>query len=274
MLKTDDGMDQFMFNLSTRTENKIDDNTVFGWFAGAYGSRNQVTHLAEGTITGFGINAGVFGAKRLVQSLVLDYYAGASMGQHRFDLTFDRGFDIDATGDYRYSAYFAGAAISGDAVVGSTTVSPRVGIDVAYTDGADVNITAANEFRSETGTSRIDAMSGARVFAEVQMVEEMQGDASTSDITFTPIVFCDRPIGKTQTECGFGAGVEYARTDAETGSDLILSVSGEQSKSSSSMALGLGYETEILNGQGTSRASFSLNNEMKSVFGYTMNVEF
>ena len=39
LLTTNTGVQQWMFNISTRTEKKLNDDRVFGWFVGAYGSQ-------------------------------------------------------------------------------------------------------------------------------------------------------------------------------------------------------------------------------------------
>ena len=99
-----------------------------------------------------GVNAGIYGANRLHEELFLDYYLGAAAGRHEFDLAFDRSIGtITATGDYRYFAGFAGAALSGELEYGGTTLTPRVGFDYVYTPGAYVDVLAQSGALSEAG---------------------------------------------------------------------------------------------------------------------------
>ena len=81
---------------------------------------------------------------------MLDYYLGAATGRHEFDLAFDRSDStITATGDYRYVARVAGAALSGELEFGETTLTPRIGFDYVYTPSADVDVLAKIEALSE-----------------------------------------------------------------------------------------------------------------------------
>ena len=246
VLETDDGFEQSMFNLSFRTEKLINDEFLRGWFVGAYGARNQVTELAEGEINGMGINGGLYGARKLDRSLTLDYYAGAAFGKHDFSLTFERDFEIDATGDYTYTAYFGGVAVAGDIEVSELQISPRAGLDIAYTEGADVDVTASNLLRSEAGSLRLNSMSGTRLFGEITFMSDQKNkDAHVGDWMITPKVFCDQPLRDSDLDCGYGAQLGYSLTDAKYGGILEILIAGEKSQTSTSASLELGYKIEF-----------------------------
>jgi len=275
LLTTNTGVQQWMFNISTRTEKKLNDDRVFGWFVGAYGSRNQITGLADGTIDGLGVNGGIFGANRLAEALFLDYYLGASAGKHNFDLDFDRGFDINAAGDYRYFAYYGGVAVSGDIERGSMKFSPRVGLDLAYTNGADVNVTASNEYRSETGKARLDAMNGGRLYGEIDFLKELESATSEErTLGFTPLAFCDQAIGETEVHCGYGARINYSEMDLSSGNKLTLSFGVEATKQTTSQSFGLAYEQSIFGGLGRSSTGVTMSQTMKPAVSYNVNVDF
>jgi hypothetical protein len=232
------GIEQLMFDVSIRRERFTSDNHVSGRFIGAYGSSSTVTGLAEGTILGFGLNAGLYGAHRIGRGLYFDYYLGAAAGRHSFDLDFDRvGGGVTATGAYSYRAVFAGAAMSGEAEALGISLVPRAGVNLAWSPGGSGTINAVRGSLLDTGDLTIPAVMGARAFAEVTFDNLLaQGE---SDLSFTPRILCDQAIGDDTGGCGYGASVELSHQSKKTGR---------------THALGL----EMENVGGTSQGSFSL----------------
>ena len=201
-----DGLSQSAINLSYRREQYRGSDSVFGYFAGLYGTHAEVSSLAVGDIRGMGINGGIYGAKRLKDELFVDYYLAAATGRHSFDLDFDRtAGTIVATGDYRYLAGFTGAALSGELDWGESVVTPRVGFDYVYTSGADVDVVADLNGLSQAGSFDLDSVSGGRVFAEVR-TDRLIGDGQ-SNMWVTPRVACYQSLGDLDGNCGVGGSI-------------------------------------------------------------------
>ena len=220
-LETDNGVAQSMINLSYRRERFTDEDSIRGYFVGLYGAQNDVTNLATGEISGAGLNGGVYGADKFQNGLFIDYYLGAAAGQHRFDLDFDRSIGtINASGDYRYFAAFAGAALSGEVKLGKRTVSPRVGLDYAYSPGADVDVISELNGVRQSDSFELGSVSGGRVFVEVRD-EYLINDGDTL-FAFTPRLVCYQSIGGVDGACGFGGAIEL--TSVQDANDLFYSV--------------------------------------------------
>lgn len=225
-LDTETGQTQSAINLSYRREQYSGSDSVFGYFVGLYGTRSDVTRLANGEIGGVGLNGGVYGANRLDSDLFVDYYLGAAAGRHSFDLAFDRSIGaIDATGDYTYLAGFAGAALSGQVELGETTLTPRIGFDYVYTPGADVDVVAELGGLSQAGNLELDAISGGRVFAEIRTDHAIQD--GTANLWINPRVACYQSIGALDGACGFGGSIGIESTEQDNGLTYGFELDGE-----------------------------------------------
>ncbi|WP_371171602.1 DUF7507 domain-containing protein [Aliiroseovarius sp. 2305UL8-7] len=223
---TNQGQTQTAINLSYRREQYRGSDSVFGYFVGLYASQSDVSSRATGEVRGLGVNAGIYGANRLHQELFLDYYLGAATGRHEFDLAFDRSIGtITATGDYRYVAGFAGAALSGELKFGETTLTPRVGFDYVYTPGADVDVLAQIGVLSEAGDLDLDAISGGRIFAEIRTDQLIWND--TANIWFNPRISCYQSLGSLDGVCGFGGSIGVESTDEDSDLTYSLGLNGE-----------------------------------------------
>ena len=241
------GIEQVMFDVSIRRERFASDNHVSGRFIGAYGSNSTVTGLGEGSILGFGLNAGLYGAHRIGGSMYLDYYLGAAGGRHSFDLDFDRvGGGVNATGAYSYGAIFAGAAMSGEAEALGLTLVPRAGVNLAWSPGGSGTIRAVRGALSDAGDLTIPAVMGARVFAELTFDNLLAEGAS--ELSFTPRILCDQAIGEDTGGCGYGASVEVSHETRTTGRSYALGLDVEHVGGSSQGSLSLRYAWPL--GQG------------------------
>lgn len=215
-LDTDQGQAQSMVNLSYRRETLISESRVRGYFLGLYSSQTDVLSTAEGNINGVGINAGVYGADRLRSGLMFDYYLGTALGRHSYALTFDNDLgEIEADGEYAYSAAFAGAALSGDLAWGDKTVTPRAGVDYVYSLGTETDLTARMGSITETGTVDLGTLSGGRVFAELKSTW-MLDDGKTT-LGLTPRIACYESIGGLDGACGLGGTIGLSRPDHSSG---------------------------------------------------------
>jgi uncharacterized repeat protein (TIGR01451 family) len=93
---------QYQLTFNRRWESLGQGDSLFGRYLGRYMTKTTVDTLAGGQIDGFGLNAGVYGARRLVQDVFLDYHLGGVIGNHSYDLDFDGVDPITATGDFTY----------------------------------------------------------------------------------------------------------------------------------------------------------------------------
>lgn len=269
-LETDSGTSQTMLNLSYRRERFTDEDSIRGYFLGAYLSNNDVTGVATGDIDGLGVNGGIYGADRLNSGLFLDYYLGGAVGVHDFELAFDAlSGPITAEGDYTYYAAFAGAALSGDLEFGEKTVTPRVGIDYVYSPSADVDVTALNG-APVSGALELASLSGGRFFAEVGTAWDVQDGEARLGIT--PRIACYQSIHGLDGACGFGGSIELSSIGDETGTVYSVELDAE---------FGDGYDRGALSGSisrtlnlGTVSGSAKLAPEGSMSLGGTYELKF
>jgi len=239
-----DGLQQGMLSASFRRERMTGDSAVFGQFVGGYLSVSTPSTLATGTIRGAGLNAGVYGANKLQEALYLDYYLGAALGQHRFDLDFVRaGGDVNATGNYTYVAAFGGVAISGSTTLGGYDITPRAGLDFAWSPGGDVDVTAARSGIEDRSDLRIASLAGGRAFAELGFDDLLASEDAA--LSLRPRAFCDRPLGGGSMACGYGIGIDYQFNSVTDLSTMTVSFDAERSATRTAVSLGLGYEKPV-----------------------------
>jgi hypothetical protein len=225
--ETDTGLAQGSLHLSYRREGFVDIDAVRGFFVGMYASQSDVDTLATGRIDGIGLNAGIYGAQRLSESLYLDYYLGAATGLHTYDLAFEDPLGaITANGDYLYLAGFAGAAISGELVYGDYTLSPRAGFDFAFSPGGETEVEMALLGVTQSGTLELDAMSGGAVFAELRAERVFDNDNAL--IALTPRVACYRSLGSLDDDCSIGATLALESTGKDNALSYAIKIGGER----------------------------------------------
>jgi uncharacterized repeat protein (TIGR01451 family) len=247
LLRTDRGVDQRMMNISVRRERFVSDDRVSGRFLGAYATRSTITDRADGEILGFGVNAGVYGADLLSQGLYLDYYLGAAAGRHTFDLNFGRvGGVINATGHYSFGALFAGAALSGETKVQGIAVSPRAGVDLAWSPGGKGSLAAARGALSDSESLTIPAVMGGRAFVELRFEDLLS--QSPMALAVTPRLLCDWGMGELSMSCGYGGSIELTSASGSDGTRFGVSLEGSQTKGTSSGTVSFQVERPIGSG--------------------------
>ena len=246
-LHQDSGVDQAMMNLSWRQERFVTDNRVRGRFIGGYASRSTVTGTGEGTILGFGLNGGLTGADRLSNGLYFDYYLGAAAGRHTFDLDFERDLGvINATGYYSYGALFAGSALSGAMKVQNLDLTPRAGIDLAWSPGGTGSITAARGQLEDSDSLTVPEVMGLRGFLELG-IEDLLA-TSHLNLSVTPRVLCDWGLGGVSMGCGYGGTIGLTSEANANGESFGMSLESAHTDQSSSGSISLSYEWPIGNG--------------------------
>jgi outer membrane protein OmpA-like peptidoglycan-associated protein len=244
ILQTDDGIDQSLANLSIRTERFVTDNRVRGRFVGAYLSRSEITGTADGTILGFGLNAGLYGADRLADGMFLDYYLGAAAGRHRFDLDFARaGGAIDATGHYTYGALFAGLALSGETHIQGLAVSPRAGLDLAWSPGGNASLQAARGDLTDSDSLSVPGVMGGRGFLELQFNDLLADSPIT--LSVTPRLLCDWGTGGLSLGCGYGGTIDLTSEADQDGAAFGLTLDGSRVQATTTGRIELRYERPL-----------------------------
>jgi hypothetical protein len=232
-----------------------------GFFVGGYGSKTSMSGSSSGSgsIDGVGITAGLYGAREMSNGLFFDYYAAGGVGSHQFDLTFFApAASINATGDYRYSALYAGMAVSGETVSESVRIRPRVGVDLSYGAASDASVSASQLGLTDTGRIGLERIKGATGYAEAVFSFGSEAGDVAEDVArpvrkfeFAPRLLCARQVGSDTNACGGGAALSFTNTNPLTGSDLGVTFEFEGTKYGQRSRLGLSYSKSILEGAGS-----------------------
>ncbi len=238
-------------------------NTLTGRFIEGYVSRKEVdTDAVEGTITGVGIHAGLYGA-RAYDGLVLNYYGSGAVGRHAFDL--DAGAEVD--GNYTYAGIFAGAAVTGEQAVGRLTMKPRAGVDVGYsqTVGSDI---------SSTGTLDIEPATYARGFVELGLINDFDQASSTDagSLEIAPRVFCETTDETDADACGFGGRINFAGAMSDAGTQWNAEFDFETIGDLKQASMSVSRTQSVLNGLGVAKSSFGATKN--SALELAQTVEF
>lgn len=254
--KTEDTGVQALVQFAWQRERFVSDAELSGYFLGGYFSRTDVRDLGEGTIDGFGVNGGLYGARSFAQGLFLDYYVAGAAGRHRFDIDFDAAAaPITADGQYSYLAGFAGVGVSGERAFDSFVMKPRVGLDLSYAKAGDADVTATQLGLSHDGVIDLDDFSGARATAEIRFeslgspggAEALAGMMRTA---FTPRFVCELSSYDNGANCGVGLAFAWERTDAASGLTWGLEVDVEQIDDSRRFTFNIKRERPVGNGGG------------------------
>jgi uncharacterized repeat protein (TIGR01451 family) len=219
------------------------DNTLFGRFIEGYASKYDVeTADASGTITGFGLHGGLYGAHGTEGGLILSYYGSAALGQHNFELT--AGADVD--GSYTYYGVFAGGAIGGKHELGNYEITPRVGIDLAYGEaiGSEISIPGVE--------LEIDPATYARGFVELGLSRDLE----RGTISFIPRLFCTTNGNEEGDACGYGASLSYETLEVAQNAQWDMSIDYEMIDGRQTGSVRVARSHEIFDGLGVSRSSF------------------
>jgi uncharacterized repeat protein (TIGR01451 family) len=260
-MRADAGIDQLMFNLALRRERLVFDDRVRGRFVGIYGSSSNVSAPANGTVLGFGSNTGLYGANRLGRRLYFDYYLGVAAGRHAFDLNFDRdGGTINASGAYHYGAAFIGAAVSGETKAFGLEVTPRAGVNLAWSPGGTGSLLATRGALKDSEGLKIPTVMGAQLFVESR-IERFVPSISTN-LAFTPRLLCDKAIDCISGGCGIGASLDFDRHLGDLGAFYSLRLDAERTTSHTSADLTLRYGWPLGLGQIDGGIQMSTSGEM------------
>ena len=262
----EDGLvENLQSQFSVRAERQVNHNDIVGKFAAIYITKNAVLGTHTGNISGAGLSGGFYGAREIRNGLVWDYYGGASLGKHEFDLTFDKQIQISATGNYTYAAGYLGTAISGDLNNTYYSAKPRAGVDFATSSNVTVSSQLSHDIREESAQFKISPISGLTAYAELTLSNLRKNTTQhiKRDLNITPRIFCDRKFGTSATHCGFGvkADLENFNTTLDRGFNVSLEVS--KSENFHQVAMGIdGYDLLFANGDTKTSAELSKNGKL------------
>ena len=265
------GMDtqQGMMTFNYLKEQNSNSSRHLGHFYGVYASTNSIASKGTGKIDGFGLNLGRFGAQQVNTGLYLDYYLGAAVGQHRFELSFAHpSGDIYSNGYYTYLAAFAGMALSGETQIGDQRLAPRAGIEVAYSSGGKVRANASRDATYESRVLETGSVNGGRVFGELRFVDLLPNNKT--QISIAPMGFCETQIGTRVRQCGTGISLGLSR-QIEEGTYFDFSLGAEDTSTNRLYDLNLEYGLKLQHGQLTGSTSVDANGASELGMTYRLN---
>ena len=268
-VRTQSGIDQMMLDMSLRRERSVGHNRIAGRFIDAYASQSDVTSLGTGTIKGFGLDGGFVGETAFDGGMFLDWDLGAAIGNHTFDLDFNRSVGVvNATGDYTYGAVFAGAALSGEMRLNAVKVSPRAGFDVAWSPGGQGNIQAVRGQVEQSETLTIPEVLGLRAFSEMRV----EGGATSAPINLavTPRLLCDFGFDGVAMGCGYGGSLEL-KGNGKKGRSFSISVDGSRVQDTVTGAIGLHYALPVEKGSLSGEVSADSAGKAIGTLDYTVH---
>lgn len=268
---------QGMLNTTFARETQRGDNRIDGRFLGFYLSQTDVdTGTADGMITGFGVNGGLYTARANDNGTFTDMYAAASLGRHSFDLDF--AASTTGEGSYIYGGLFAGAALSGMIERNGYDLRPRAGIDLGYGFADDADVTAEQGGSTDTGTVAIDPVFGLRAFAEASFLLDQGGTeigASTHEsLELTPRVICSLAMDGDDAACGIGASALWEMHDFDRDLTWVFGLDGEYLGDDHSLSLQISREREIFEGIGTEVTRLGANANGNPELSYGVRAEW
>lgn len=281
--KSDGSDEQGLFSMTVQRETQQGTSSLSGVFAGGYASRTSLTDIGTGAVDGVGVMGGIYGARSVQDGLFVDYYAGGSTGVHRYDLSFYApSAAIWADGDYSYRAIFAGAALSGEMTHEKMQIRPRLGFDIGRATASDASVSARQLGQTDTGRIRLDAVAGARGYAEAvfsfgtRLNDESSEDAPhpIRKFEFAPRVFCEQSFGMSDTSCGGGASIRFTNSNPVTGSDLDVTLDLEGTGDVQRSRIGLSYTEQILGGAGSAVSTLGTDAMGNAQIGQSVEIKF
>ncbi|MBO9463895.1 hypothetical protein J7443_01510 [Tropicibacter sp. R15_0] len=278
---TPDQGTQAILQFSRQTERYLSDDAIRGFFWGGYFSQNSVDGTADGSITGYGLNAGIYGAQATGSGLFVDYYGSAAVGLHSYDLTFDSALgDIDAEGDYSYVALFGGVALSGKRDYDTYSISPRIGLDVAQAWVSDADVTARQLGQTDTGTIDLPNFSGARIYAEVEfsgLTSRKGADsigAMMTEVSIAPRLACEYSSYSNDQDCSAGINLAVSSTQKDKGLSYEFEIDYERMDELNRFFLSFSRERRFADDRGSVVTRLSMPDTESLTVEHKVKVDF
>ncbi len=271
---------QYQLTFNRRWESLGQGESLFGRYLGGYMTKTTVDTLAGGQIDGFGLNAGVYGARRLVQDVFLDYHLGGVIGNHSYDLDFDGVDPITATGDFTYWGVTGGVAVSGEMLISDTIVTPRLGLEGFYTPNTETEVTAISDPFRDVGTVPIESVSGGRIFVEAHFANDLSqaGDGAglwdglDGQLDLGLKAFCDA-FDDIETRCGMGVGFDFV-TAEEDGQTRRIHLDIDHANDQTALRFGIGFERRFARDTGLSSLNLLATEKGQPEVQYSLTLEF
>jgi hypothetical protein len=275
---------QGMFNVSVQNEKTVSEDELRGRFFGGYVSNSSLDGNVTGNILGFGAHAGVYGAYHLKDRLFFDYYAAGGVGLHEYSLSFDTvTAPIHVEGEYRYGALYAGAALSGETVYESITLRPRFGVDLSYAYASDASVSASQMGIVDMGRIELDAINGARFFAETIWIFGDTGENEDgldkpnrqSSFEVAPRLYCEQGIGQDTQDCGYGGYVSLSESDMSAGTNFAVKIDYESNNDRAErIGFEFSYTRDIFDGVGVMATRFGGDHLGNATLTQSVSLEF
>lgn len=195
-------------NLSTSIEKRVSNDVIVGATVGVEAAETAISGEMDGTMRTAGVNAGVYGARKLGQDVVVDGFANVARLEHELDLKDD---ELETDSRYGSTAVQVGGTVSGRYQLGKVDFLPAVTLrhTMAVRDRATFRARADGEEAEAVVAGRTTHKTRAEFTPEVKFYSKREGGVVTS---IRPKVICE---AEESTECGvgIGAGVEAPIAD-------------------------------------------------------------
>jgi hypothetical protein len=226
-----DGVTNATASVTLLRETLMDEDTLFGQFIGGYldipAGDTESENDFDGSITGIGLHAGIYGAQRLQDDLVLDGYLAASVGRQTFDLKLGGELSILAEGESRYAAGYAGVGLSGEFYMGGYAFEPRASVDAAYALPWMESLDLSLDENQQSATLDLAEVGLVRSTIETRMSPE-QDEAGGFNWAAIPKGFCQYDFGyDPNLSCGVGLRLEMGYLNEEEDREIRIALDGE-----------------------------------------------
>ena len=255
-------------------ETLVDEGTLFGQFAGGYFDLPAGGDDYDGTITGIGLHAGVYGARRVGDDLIADGYLAVSAGRQTFDLKLGEGLSIVAEGESRYAAGYAGAALSGEMEVRDFVVEPRVSFDTAYAMPWMESLELSLGDLQQRASLDLPELGLVRITNQFRFTPVGMTSADAGGFTWaaTPLAFCQYNFGnESDLKCGGGLGLDLGYMNESRDKEFRISLSAEAAPDHYLGSGMMRYIWYIEEGRGSSEFSLGLTGQGAAQVGYSFD---
>lgn len=196
------------FNGAVAWEKTLGSNFLGGAYVGAEIGRTNLSNGFDGEIDTMGVNAGIYGAKRIADNVVIDGFANIARLSHDITLADE---EISAKGRYDSTALQLGGAITGEHQLRSLTLAPQLAAvhSISWTEDADMTADGAS------GTSDVILDGGTSKSTRLSATPEMilpVGENGLAELSFAPRAICQvEKADNTTRGCGIGLGLGFDR---------------------------------------------------------------
>ena len=187
-------------------ERDFGQDALAGLTVGTEVGHSDISGEMDGSMKTAGLSFGVYGAKRLTGTIILDGYANIARLGHDLHLSDDV---LTVDGSFASTALSVGMAISGETETRFGLVRPELVLEhaVSRTDRADL-IAASDAGEAEVMLDELDVRVTRGKFTP-ELIRAI-GSTGTREISIAPSVVCERLSGRrTEQGCGVGLGLGF-----------------------------------------------------------------